>query len=786
MLRNYFKIAWRNLFKNKVFSFINITGLAVGIASAVLILLWVQFETSFDRFHQNYKDIYQVMENQEYEKGEVFTSYATPAPLAKTFKTQVPEVLYSTRVSWGNQHLFTYGDKHLEEFGLYVDNDFLKMFSIQSVQGNIQTALQQPNTLLISQKLAEKYFGNNNPVGKTIRVDEDRLYLVQGVFKNMPTNSTLQFDYLMPAIDYIKLYMNNEEQWDNNNIRTFVQLKPGVDVAALSKKIEGFLSQFEEAQNQVKLLLHPARDWHLRATFRDGENVGGQITYVRLFIVVAVFILLLACINFMNLTTAQATKRGKEVGVRKVMGGDKTSLLKQFLGESVFLTFLAGLLALFLVYLSLPLFNHLLKTDLSLDIFQPKYIGAFLFVILFTGLIAGSYPAFVLSSFQPMKVLKGAVVGGRSKAYWLRKGLVILQFVISVVMIISTIIVLKQIEYIRSKNLGYNRENLIYFPSAGVQPEQYQIFKEQLSSIPGVKSVTRSSINFTGSNNSTSEVNWPGKAEGDRVLFHVVNADPDVVKTFDIKMKDGRGFSASIPTDTSNFIINETAARRMALQSPVGQQIDFWGRKGTIIGVAKDFHITSVHTAIEPVIIQSYSWTWTYFLRIDGSKTADVINQVEKVYKSRVPERPFVYHFMDDEYEKMYSTELQVNKLSKWFSGLAIFISCLGLFGLVSFSAAQRTKEIGIRKVLGASVTNIISLLSKDLLKLVLIASIISFPIAWWMMSGWLSDFAYHISIPAGVFVLSALLAIIIALITISFQAIKSALANPVKNLRTE
>jgi predicted permease len=784
MLKNYLLIAWRNLFKNKVFSLINITGLAVGIAAAVLILLWVRFETGYDRFHTNYSNLFQVMENQEYEKGEIHTAHSTPAPFAKAFKAQIPEVKYATRVSWGNQHLFTYKEKHIEEFGLYVDNDFLKMFSFPLLKG--KRSLNEPNTILISERLAQKYFGDEDPVGKTIRIDADRLYSVEGIFKNVPTNSTFQFDFLLPMPDYVKLYMGNQEEWDNNNIRTFVQLKEGVNALALSKKVESFLGNYEEAQKNVRLLLHPATDWYLRSEFEEGKNIGGKISYVRLFIIVAIFILLIACINFMNLTTAQATKRGKEVGVRKVMGGNKSSLIQQFLGESLFLTFIASVLAVALVYISLPLFNNLLAIESKLDAETMGYLPLFFGLVMLIGLLAGLYPAFILSSFQPVKVLKGIWDGGKSKSYWLRKSLVTLQFVISVVMIISTIIVLRQIEYIRNKNLGYNRENLIYFPSAGIPNEQLEIFKQQLASIPGVKSVTRTSINFTGSNNSTSEVQWPGKKESDKVLFHIVNADQDVVQTFDMKIKEGRAFSSAFLTDTSNFIINETAVNRMHLKKPVGQQIEFWGRKGTIVGVTKDFHITSIHSPIEPVIVQNYSWTWTYFLRISGDKMAGVISAIEKVYKSRLSERPFNYHFMDDDYEKMYKSELQVTQLAKWFSALAIFISCLGLFGLVSFNALQRTKEIGIRKVLGATVSNIVLLLSKDFLKLVVIASLIAFPVAWWMMYNWLQDYAYHIDIPAWVFFVSGLLALVIALVTISFQAIKAAIANPVKNLRTE
>ena len=620
-----------------------------------------------------------------------------------------------------------------------------------------------------------------------IRIDEDRQCKITGVFQDVPKNSSLSFDFLMPAMDYIKLYMGNEEEWDDNNIRTFVQLRDASAEKALGAKIKNVVAKHEKEQANVSLFIQPAKDWYLRSEFKDGHNTGGRISHIRLFSIVAIFILLIACINFMNLATAQAAKRGKEVGVRKVMGGDRNSLIRQFLGESLFLTLLSSILAIIIVLVSLPSLNQLLETDLRLELSKPLYIGIFFGIVILTGIIAGSYPALVLSSFQPVRVLKGMTAGIKSRTFWLRKSLVILQFIISVVMIIGTIIIYQQIQYFKNKNLGYNKENLIYFSSQGISDPQKEAFKSDLLAIPGVISVTRSSINFKGSNNSTSNVKWEGKKDDKEILFSIINTDFDVLKTFNIELKEGRGFSKEFGTDTANYIINEEAAKRMNLTPPIaGQQIELWESKGTIIGVAKDFHISTIHGAIEPIIIQPRSWTWTYYVRIDGQNTPGILSRIAKVHKSRVPEWPLDFKFMDQEYESMYKSEMQIGQLAKWFSILAIFISCLGLFGLVSLAAIQRTKEIGIRKVLGANVSNILTLLSKDFLKLVLIASIIAFPLAWWAMSSWLQDFTYHISIEWWVFAVAGISALFIAILTVSFQAIKAAISNPVKSLRTE
>lgn len=785
MFKHNLKVAWRSLLRNRLFSFINVTGLAVGLAASIVIMLWVRFEKSHDRFHANHDRLATVMSNEKLE-GDFYTGPATSTPLAQTLKANFPDVQDAARVTWGDMRVFHYNNLHIEENGLYADPSFLRMFSFPLVKGDKATALTQPNTVLLSETAAKKYFGTEDPIGKTLGVDEGPPCQVVGVFQEVPKNSTLRFDFLMPVADYIKQTMNGEENWDNHNIRTFIQLRPGADEAAVAAKIERVAAQNGKESGGIRLSLHPARDWYLRNNFKEGKNAGGKITYVNIFSLVAVFVLLIACINFMNLSTAQATQRAKEVGVRKSIGGNKASLLRQFLGESLLVTVVAGALALLLVTLVLPAINSLLQRDLRLPVNEPTAIGYFLLLLGVTAVLAGGYPAFVLSSLQPTQVLKGGMsrIGGKSQ--WLRRGLVVGQFAVSVVMIIGAGIVYQQVNFFRNKNLGYNRANLVYFPSGGLTPEHYESFKNELKGINGVRHVTRSSITFNGSNNMMKEVTWPGKQEGKDVLFDVVNTDYDVLPTFGMRLKEGRNFSAEF-ADSNAVILNAEAVRQMGLKGPVaGTVIRFRDEPRTVVGVVDDFHITSLQHPLKPLILKPRDWTWTYFLRIEGARTAAVLKDIERVYKDRVPDRPLTIHFMDKEYERMYGSEVQIGTLSKWFAVFAIFISCLGLFGLVSLAAAQRTKEIGIRKVLGASVANILALLSKDFLFLVLIAVLIAFPLAWWGMSKWLQEFAYRIAIPWWLFLLAGAGAALVALATVSVRSIWAANANPVKSLRTE
>ncbi|WP_247233052.1 ABC transporter permease [Telluribacter sp. SYSU D00476] len=788
MIKNYFKIAWRNLTKHKAFSFINITGLAVGLATTMLILLWVKDEVSMDRFHANYERIYNVMEHQA-NGAEVATFSSIPMPAAATIKRDVPEVEAASRISWGDERLFNYKEKTFVERGLYVDPDFLTVFTFPLLSGDRKTALTEPNTVLISEKLAAKYFGSDDPINKTIRISQKLDYKVVGVLKDVPANSTYKFDWLMPITDYIREQQMNPDSWGNNNIRTALLLKPGTEAEKVNQKIKDMVGQHEAGSKNITLFLHAAQDWYLRYDFKNGQyNGGGRITYVRLFTIVAIFVLLIACINFMNLSTARATQRAKEVGVRKVAGADKHALVWQFLGESMLLTAFAGVLAILIVSLVLPMFNDLLSRQIQVEWQNETYLATYLGILLVTSLLAGLYPAFVLSAYQPVKVLKAGRMQPGGGAVRIRQSLVVMQFTLSILLIIGTLVVYQQVNYIRNMNLGYSRDNVLLFSTEDLNYKRYELAHAEFSKVPGVESVTVANTVFNGPTNRENGLRWPGKTEDDKTLFAVINGDQDMIPTMGLQLKDGRNFSEDFGADSTHIIINEEAARRMGLKDPVGTPVEFgdtW--KGTIIGVVKDFHLSSIHSPIEPTVITYQpQYTWITLVRLDGQNVPQSLAKLEEVYKSLLPGYPFKYQFLDQEYDKMYKSEMQIGQLASWFSGLAIFISCLGLFGLASFTVERRTREIGVRKVLGASVVSVLTLISREFVALVLIALLLAAYPAWYLMNDWLGKFAYHVEISWWVFVLGGLLVVGVALLTVSFQSIKAALMNPVKSLRTE
>ena len=786
MLRNYFKIAWRNLINHKAYSAINIVGLAGGLATTMLILLWVNDEISYDRFHLNQAQLYSVKMHMETGGGEIVTHPAMPQPLAPALKAEIPEIAYTTRTTWGDDKLFSYQDKTIEENGLYVDPDFLQLFSFPLIQGNVKTALTEPNTLLITEELANKYFGDSQPLGQIIRVNQEDDYKVVGVLKNIPANSSLQFGFLMPFRDRYR----DEGSWGQNNTPTYVQLREGANTGQVDAKIKTFIAQHRPEATNETLFLHANADWYLRSDFKDGRYTGaGRIVYVRLFGVIAFLVLLIACINFMNLSTARASKRAKEVGVRKAVGATKEWLVGQFLGESLLITGLAGVLAIGLLLLILPFFNDLLEKQLSIS--NPLYLAAFGLILLLTGLVAGLYPAFVLSSYQPIKILKGLQERISSGAVWLRQSLVVIQFATSVLLVIGTIVIYQQIQFVQQKNLGYQKENLIWFDAKGLtggtNAERYEQARTELASVPGVRSLAVSNNKFQGPDNSRSDINWPGKPVGNDLLFDMIHGDYGLLPTLGMQLRAGRNFSRNFSTDTANVIINEEAARQMKLVNPVGQAITVGDLSGTIVGVVKDFNLSSVHNPIRPAIIRCRPWrTWLFFVRIDGQNAPATLDRLQTAYQKLLPGYPLNYHFVDQEYEKLYRSEIQIGQLANWFSGLALLISCLGLFGLASFTVERRTKEIGVRKVLGASLTSLFTLVANDFLKPILVALIVASPLAWYTMSQWLQKFAYKIELSWWVFALSGLLVVGVVLLTVSFQSVKAALMNPVKSLRSE
>lgn len=793
MLRNYLKIAWRNLVQNKSYSLINIGGLAVGMTCSLLILLWVQNERSINRFHANGPRIYQVLENQQWTGIDVNTTPTTPSLLAAALASEVPEVERCVHLYYEGQSLLTIGDKAYKQEGRYVSPDLFQIFSFPLLQGNPKTALVGPSSIVISETIAQKLFGRTDVVGRSVRVGEQDDRQVTAVMKDIPETSSLTFDFALPAAPFIKLPRNQwMTRWPANGWRTFVLLRPNADVNRVNEKILNFIGQHDKGVGKsastgtgVTTFLFPFEDAYLYSRFTNGKPDGGRIEYVRLFTIVAIFLLLIACINFMNLATARSAKRAREVGVRKVVGAGRSYLIGQFMGEAVLMAFLSLLLAIGLVQLLLPLFNQLTAKQIAIPYANPVYWLLLLGLSVLTGIISGSYPALFLSSLQPVKVLKSAL-SFRAGAVIFRQGLVVFQFALSLLLIIGALIAGRQMSYIRTKNLGIDRENVIYMNVEGNLTKHFETFRQELLKAPGIQSVSSADEDPLYIGNSTTGVEWPGKPQNDKTLFTQLPVSYDFIKTMNIKLLSGREFSRVYPTDSSNFLINEEAARRMGMKDPIGKELALEENTGHIVGLIKNFHLNSLRVAIEPLIVWMKLTNTTLLVRTQPGQTEQALGSLERLTKQFNPTYPFAYTFADDNFERQYKSETLVGKLANYFALIAIVIACLGLFGLAMFTAEQRTKEIGVRKVLGASATSIVTLLSGDFLKLVLLAIIIASPLAWWVMSQWLQDFTYRINIEWWVFALAGLLALAIALLTISYQSIKAALTDPVKSLRAE
>ncbi|PRY10337.1 putative permease [Pontibacter ummariensis] len=790
MYKNYLKMAYRNLMRHKVFSLINISGLALGMTCSILILLWVKDEVSMNRFHEDIDNLYRVMEVQSYPGADDLTTDANPGPLAEALEQELPEVKHAVRsTTWEWKQLFAYNDKVLKVGGRYTDPEFFEVFSFPLLHGNAAQVLKQPNSVVISETVAKQFFDSPEAaMGKMFKVDNSKSYKVTGVMQDVPKNSTMQFDYVMPLEDWISTPGGGWlKDWGNNGIRTFLQLQPGTDMAAFNEKIKPIVKQHEKESN-IDLFVQPVSDMYLYGEFRNGSQAGsGNIEDVRLFSVVAVFILIIACINFMNLATARSAKRAKEVGVRKAIGASKSALIRQFMTESVLVAFLALFVSVNLAGILLPHFNDLTGKFISIDLTDPLMLLLLFGVALLTGIISGSYPAFFLSSFDPAVVLKGTTKLSKRVSVF-RKGLVVFQFMLSGLLIVSTLVVYLQLHYIRTKNIGMDRENLMYLPLEGELQRKYEVVKRELEGIPGIMSVSSSNQNPMMVGNSTGSVEWKGKDPNANILFSMMTVDYDFLETMGITLKEGRDFSKSFGTDTAAFIVNHEAARLMQLQEPVGESLTLWGeRKGHIIGVVNNFHSSSMHVATQPLILVLLpEEDNTLLARIAPGKTTEAVAAVEQIIKRHNPAFPFEYHFLDEDFEMMYKSEAIMGQLTKYFAGIAIFISCLGLFGLALFTAEQRTKEIGIRKVLGASITSIVYMLSKDFLKLVLIANLIALPLGWYFMRSWLNDYAERTEMSWWIFAVAFVSTVLIAMLTLSFHAVKTAVTNPVTSLRTE
>lgn len=787
MLRNFFKVAWRNMLRAKGFTLINITGLIVGMASAILILLWIQNEVSYDTFHEKKDRIYEAWNRASFS-GELNCWNTTPKVLARTLERDLPEVEAAVRVDWNSNFLFSIGDKRITKQGTIVDSNFLQVFSFPLIKGDASSVLHDMHSIVITESLAESLFGEEEAMGKMIKIDNQDNFTVTGILKDLPNNTRFRFEYLIPWA-YKRAKGGDDQYWGNNSTRTYVLLKENSSIVSANEKMKVLKPKYAPDEPKWEMFLYPMERWHLYSNFVNGvEDGSGRITYVRLFAIVAAFILLIACINFMNLGTARSEKRAKEVGIRKVIGARKYALVTQFIGESVLISLIAGLFAIVVVQLCLGAFNRLTDKELFIPYSNPVFWLYALTFIVFTGFLAGSYPAFFLSSFQPVKVLKGVFKKSQSPVSP-RKILVVLQFTFAIILIICTIIVRQQINFAQSRETGYNKNNLIYHIFTGDLEKNYLLIKNELLSQGVATSVTKTSAPITQSWSDGWGQEWEGKDPNDKTDFFRYNEDEGLGETAGLQFVLGRDFDLKkFPSDSTGMIINESAWKVMKFKDPIGKIVKDNGTDWHIVGVIKDFILTSPYTPTKPMLIAGAgSWFNVIMIRFNEARsTGQNLADAEKIFKKYNTEYPFAYRFVDEEYAAKFKSEQRVGTLATLFAVLTIFISCLGLLGLAIFMAETRVKEIGVRKVLGASVTGLAGLLSKDFLKLVGVAFLIAAPIAWWLMYKWLSDYPYRVTIQWWVFVCAGLLSLMIALLTVSYQAIKSALSNPVESLRAE
>lgn len=788
MLRNYLLTAYRNVRRQKGYAFINVAGLSIGLACSFFILLWVMHELSFNNFHKDGDRIYRVWRNVTIN-GEVNTWYSTPGPMAAALKNDFPEIENATHTWWGRQFVVTYGGESFREEGNYAGADFFQVFSFPLLEGNPATVLQTENSVVISEKLAAKLFGQDwrsrSVVGKMINLDHDEDFTITGVAKDAPDNSTIKFELMVPIQEF---FSENQwtENWGSNSFPLYVRLKEGARAADVNAKIADTVKKYNPDGLQEKLFLQKFEDTYLHGEYKNGINTGGRIRLIRIFAIVALFLLVIASINFMNLATARSTQRSKEIGVRKAIGATQQSLMKQFMSETMLLAAVAFILAMTLVIGLLPVFNAVTGKHVGLTDLSPVYLAGVLAIALLTGLLAGSYPALYLSSFNPVAILRGTF-RQKPSATLLRKGLVVFQFALSTLIIVSTAAVYFQIQYIMHKDLGMDRGNLVRLNWEGGIRDQYDTFRQELLKKPGIEGVTTSDTNPLSVGSNTTDPTWDGKDPQDQTLFSIINGNYDFVETMKMQMMAGRSWSRQFGADSAGYIINEQTAKAMGLKDPVGARLDFWERPGKVIGVVKDFHMSSFDSPIEPTILRLEPQnTWQVWVRTAPGRTQEALAGLEAVYKQFNPGYPFEYKFMDQEYEEMYRSVIVMGKLANIFAVIAIVISCLGLFGLASFTAERRTKEIGIRKVLGASATHLVMLLSMDFTKLVLLAFILASPVAWWLVKEYLGMFEYHVSISPLMFLGAAVAALAIAWLTVSYQSFKAASADPVKSLRSE
>jgi predicted permease len=789
MFKNYFKITLRNLWKNKTYSFLNIFGLAIGLACAGVIFLWIEDEVTFDNSHIKKDRIYQVMENWEYDGIRTFSS--TPGPMAAAMKADIPGIRYTCRTTEESTNaLFTIGDKALYAAGMYADSSLFNIFTLPFIAGNAATAFPQLYSIVITEKTAWKFFGDTkNVIGKTVVVDNKQPYVVSGVIKDIPENSSIRFDWVVPfeiyanANDYLK-------RWGANSVNTYAELAPKADLATINHQLYDYIGQ--HAPGSINhAFLFGMKDWRLRGQFSGGKQSGGRIEYVHLFSLIAWIILFIACINFMNLATARSEKRAKEVGIRKVMGAGKSKLVVQFISEALFMSLLAAVISVILLYTVLPAFNALVDKNLVVGLHHPMHILWLLLITVVCGVVAGSYPSLYLSSFNPVFVLKGMKVKAGSAAF-IRKGLVVAQFSVSIILIICTVIIYQQIQHVKSRNLGFNKDNLISMDIKGTMLQNFPSIKNALLATGTVQNVALADHTTIDGGNNTNDISWSGKPATDKVLISQRLVSPEFINTSGMEIVSGTDFKPVAASNGMDVLITQSLEKIMGPGSAVGKTLLTPTGDSVIhsrvAGVIKDYVYGNMYGRPDPVVFYCMPKEATLmYVRMNANTDKEAgIAKIGDVMKQYNPAYPFTYRFVDDQFNGMFVNETLMQQLSRLFASLAIIISCLGLFGLAAYTAERRTKEIGIRKVLGASVTGITRLLSADFLKLVGIAALIAFPVAWYTMEQWLAKYPYRVTIHYWVFALAGLAAMMIALLTISFQSVKAALMNPVKSLKAE
>lgn len=788
MFRNYFLVMIRNLFKNGFYSFINIAGLAIGITCSILILLWVVDETSFNKFIPKVNRLYQVWVRAHFD-GKASSWTSVPLPTYEAFKTANSNIARMAVTDWGGDHLITVGENRLTKRGYWVSEEFLEMFEFPLVVGTAEQVLDAPPSIVITESTAKALFGDDDPINKVVRLDNEYDLKVSGILKDVPGNSTFQFDFLMPwkfREQNNKWVRDNTTNWGNYSFQVFAELNDSKNHTDVEASVKMMLQEHGETDTKPEYFLYPMERWRLFSNFDNGVETGGMNDYVQMFTIIAIFIIIIACINFMNLATARSERRAREVGVRKSIGSKRIELILQFIGESTFISFIAFAFAILAAQLLLPYYNNLVDKKLVIDYTSSQFWIFTTSIIFITGIISGSYPAFYLSSFQPVKVLKGKPSIGKG-ASTPRKVLVILQFGFSILLIIGTIVIYQQIQLVKGRALGYDQENLIAVSYTNEVEKNYKPIKLELLNSGVVEAVTRANSEITDIN-SNNFLGWPGKPEELRVIFTTVVTEYDYTKTMGIKVLEGRDFSEDFKSDSAAILVNKAGIEVMGLKNDViGTELDLWGEKRKLIGIVDDVLMGSPFQPVKPMFMVLQDWGGSVSIRL--KKTNDLqasINTVKSVFEKYAPAYPFEYRFADQEFQKKFTTINLTSTLASLFATLTIVITGLGLFGLASFTAEQRTKEIGIRKVMGASVPSLVGLMSKDFSLLVIIAFAVSSPLAWWGLTSYLERYTIRTTIAWWVFPLTGLIALLFALLIVSTQALRAARANPANSLRSE